>query len=166
MQTISQNLFLLYDNLLTANRIVDFLDKRFSNSLKIAIYSDGETLLKEVDDNTAIVVVDYDLKKESIEALLIAIKKANPKTEIIILSTVEDVAIAIEVFRKGAKTLIIKGEKAPRALFSVIYKILNYPVNILTERFGINKILAIFITYFLFIGIVVYIGMLVLHKLE
>jgi DNA-binding NarL/FixJ family response regulator len=162
MKMLNQNLFLLEDNLLSSNRIVDFLEKRFSNSLNISTFIDGENLLRKIDRYTAIVIIDYDLKGERAEVLLHEIKKINPKTEIIILSTDEDIGIAIDAFRSGIKSLIIKGEKAPRELFSVIYKILNYPVKILVEQFGINKILAIFIAYFLIIGIIVYIGMYLL----
>ncbi|EKT2072607.1 response regulator [Flavobacterium psychrophilum] len=159
MQTLSQNLFLLDDKPLSSNRIVDFLEKKFTNSLSISTFVNGETLLKKVDADTAIVIIDYDLKGERADVLVLEIRKINPNTEIIILSTDDDIAKAIDVFRNGAKSFILKGEKAPRELFFVIYKILNYPVKILVERFGINKILAIFIAYFFIIGIIVYVGM-------
>src|SRR6476620_9746354 len=87
------------------------------------------------------------------------IKSINPNCEVIVLATDDDIAAAIEAYKNGAKRVIIKGEKAPRQLFSVILKILNYPVKLLVERFAINKILAIFIAYFLGIGIIVSLGM-------
>ena len=164
METQIQNLFLLEDNALSSNRIITFLENRFRNSLRISIFLNNETLLKEIDANTSIVILDYDLKGEKADILVLEIKKRNPKTEVIILSAVEDIGLAIDAFRKGAKSVIIKGEQSKRELFSIIYKILNYPVKILTERFGINKILAIFIAYFVIIGIVVYIGMNLLDK--
>ena len=163
METQIQNLFLLEDNELSSNRIVAFLENRFRNSLKISTFINGETLLEKIDGNTAIVILDYDLKGEKADVLVLEIRKTNPKTEIIILSADEDIAIAIDAFRNGAKRVIIKGEQSKRELFLVIYKILNYPVKILTERFAINKILAIFISYFIIIGIVVYIGMSLLN---
>ncbi|WP_395048198.1 response regulator [Flavobacterium sp.] len=163
METQIQNLFLLEDNELSSNRIVAFLENRFRNSLRISTFINGETLLEEIDGNTAIVILDYDLKGEKADVLILEIRKKNPKTEIIILSADEDIAIAIDAFRNGAKRVIIKGEQSKRELFLVIYKILNYPVKILTERFAINKILAIFIAYFIIIGIVVYIGMSLLN---
>ncbi|WP_395057063.1 response regulator [Flavobacterium sp.] len=163
METQIQNLFLLEDNPLSSNRIVAFLENRFKNSLRISTFTNGETLLEEIDGNTTIVILDYDLKGEKADVLILEIRKTNPKTEIIILSADEDIAIAIDAFRNGAKSFIIKGEQSKRQLFLVIYKILNYPVRILTERFAINKILAIFIAYFIIIGIVVYIGMSLLN---
>jgi DNA-binding NtrC family response regulator len=164
MQILHQNLFLLEDNPISSKRIVDFLEKRFTNSLTISTFMNGENLLGKVDEDTAIVIIDYDLKGERAEVLVLEIKKINPKTEIIILSGDDKIAMAIDAFRNGAKSVIIKGEKAHRQLFSVVYKILNYPVKILVERFGINKILAIFIAYFLTIGIIVYIGMYLLQN--
>ncbi|WP_310556293.1 response regulator [Flavobacterium sp.] len=159
MQTLNQNLFLLEDNPLSSNRIVNFLEKRFSNSLTISTFINGENLLKKVDADTAIAILDYDLKGEKADVLVLEIKKINPKTEIIILSSDDDIGIAIDAFRNGAKSVIIKGEQSKRELFLTVYKILNYPVKILVEQFGINKILAIFIAYFIIIGIVVLIGM-------
>lgn len=159
MQTLNQNLFLLEDNPLSSNRIVNFLEKRFSNSLTISTFINGENLLKKVDADTAIAILDYDLKGEKADVLVLEIKKINPKTEIIILSSDDDIGIAIDAFRNGAKSVIIKGEQSKRELFLTVYKILNYPVKILVEQFGINKILAIFIAYFIIIGIVVFIGM-------
>lgn len=159
MQTQNQNLFLLEDDPWSSNRIVNFLEKRFSNSLTISTFINRETLLNKIDANTAIVILDYDLKGEKADLLVLEIKKINSNTEVIILSSDEDIGIAIDALRNGAKSVIIKGEQSKRELFLVIYKILNYPVRILVERFGINKILAIFIAYFIIIGIVVFIGM-------
>lgn len=155
----NQNLFIVDDNPSVARELQKFLTNRFGLELTISIFIDGESLLKKIDANTKIVILDYDLKGEKGDQLLKSIKKINPKIEVIILSSNEDIGTAIDAFRKGAKNYIIKGENAPRKIFSLVYKIINYPVRILVERFGINKILAIFLTYFVFIGILVYIGM-------
>lgn len=158
----NQNLFIVEKNPLESNRLVAFLEKRFSNTLTISTFSDGESALKNVNKNTTIVILDYDLKGESGDVLLKEIKKVNPLTEVIILSSNDDIGTAIDAFRKGANNYVIKTESTTRILFSLISKIINYPVRILVERFAVNKILAIFLTYFVFIGIIVYLGMLLL----
>lgn len=163
MKTQSHNLLLLEDNKLSSNRIISFLQRRFPNSLLISTFQTSEELLKAINKDSTIVVLDYDLKGEKSELLVREIKIINPKTEVIVLATDNDIAEAIETYKNGAKSVIIKGEKAPRLLFSVIFKILNYPVKLLVERFAINKILAIFIAYFLGIGLIVYLGMYFLH---
>ncbi|WP_300570779.1 response regulator [Flavobacterium sp.] len=155
----NQNLFIVENNPMESNRLVNFLEKRFGNTLTISTFNDGESALKNVNSNTTIVILDYDLKGERGDVLLKEIKKINALTEVIILSSAEDIATAIDAFRKGAKNYVIKGESATRILYSMIFKIINYPVKILVERFAVNKILAIFLTYFIFIGILVYLGM-------
>ena len=159
----NQNLFIVQDNPLEARELQEFLNSRFGSTLAISTFSDGESVLREINANTKIVILDYDLKGEQADELLKSIRKINGNTEVIVLSSNEDIGTAIDAFRKGAKNYIIKGEKAPRKIFSLVYKIINYPVRILVERFGINKILAIFLTYFIFIGILVYIGMQLLQ---
>jgi DNA-binding NtrC family response regulator len=155
----NKNLFIVEDNLATAKELQQFLENKFGNDLIISIFMDGDSVLKSVDKNTRIVILDYDLRGEKANELLKAIKRLNSKTEVIILSSNEDIATAIDSFRKGANHYIIKGEKAPRKIFSLVYRALNYPVRILVERFKVSKILAIFLTYFVFIGIIVYLGM-------
>lgn len=159
MKTQNHNLFLLEDNYLSSIRIENFLESKFPDSLLISRYQTSGELLKAINSETTIVVLDYDLKGEKSELLLQKIKRINPNTEVIVMATDEDIAEAINAYKNGAKSVIIKGEKAPRQLFSVVFKILNYPVKLLVERFAINKILAIFIAYFLGIGIIVFLGM-------
>jgi DNA-binding NarL/FixJ family response regulator len=163
MEDKKQNLYILEENTLSSANLMNFLNKRFNQLLNISIFLDNQNLLNKIDSETAIVIIDFNLKGEKTEKILLDIKKINPNTEVIVLSTNEEIGTAIDVFRKGAKSIIIKGEKGHRALFSVIYKILNYPVKILIEQFGINKILAIFIAYIFIIGIIVYLGMLLLQ---
>ncbi len=155
----NQNLFIVENDPLESNRLISFLEKRFSNTLTISTFTDGETALKNINSNTTIVILDYDLKGERGDVLLKEIKKINALTEVIILSSAEDIATAIDAFRKGASNYVIKGESTTRILYSMVLKIMNYPVKILVERFAVNKILAIFLTYFIFIGILVYLGM-------
>lgn len=165
MTHITQNLYILEDDVFTSNQIADFLENKFPNSLKIATFTESQTLLKSIDHNTAIVIIDYDLKGEKSDKLLSEIKKIDSKIEVIVLSSKEDIAEAIGALRKGAKKIVVKGENSDRELFSLVYRILNYPVRILVERFKISKILAIFIAYFIIIGVIVYIGMRFLKPL-
>lgn len=155
----NQNLFIVENDPLESNRLISFLEKRFSNTLTISTFTDGESALKNINSDTTIVILDYDLKGERGDVLLKEIKKINALTEVIILSSAEDIATAIDAFRKGASNYVIKGESTTRILYSMVLKIMNYPVKILVERFAVNKILAIFLTYFIFIGILVYLGM-------
>ena len=98
MDIQNQNLFLLENNDLSAARIVAFLEKKFSNSLNITTFNNGSDLIKSIDKNTSIVILDYDLIGEKGDLILMEIKKINPNIEVIILSSDEDIATAIDAF--------------------------------------------------------------------
>jgi DNA-binding NtrC family response regulator len=160
----NQKLFILEDNIINATKLKNFLNSKFGENLKISTFIDGTTLLSKVDVNTAIVIIDYDLKGELSDKLLVAIKKINPKTEVIILSNNEDIGMAIDSFRKGAKSVVMKGKHTNRILESHIYKIITYPAELLVRTLGVNKMLALFILCIVYIGIVVYVGMKILNR--
>lgn len=162
METKAQNLFLLYDNLLSSNRIVDFLKKKFSNSLLISTFDNGNELLKSVDADTEIVLLDYDLESEKADLILQQIKKRNQNTKVIILSSDDDIATAIDAYRKGAKSFIPKNKNTFTRIQSVISSIVYYPAAIIQSYFGLKELLAIFIVEIIYIGIVVFIGFLIL----
>jgi len=159
-----QKLYILEDNIISATTLKRFLNLRFGENLKITTFVDGATLLTQVDANTAIVIIDYDLKGELSDSLLLAIKKINPKTEVIMLSNREDIGLAIESFRKGANSIVMKGQHTHSILASRIYNIITYPAELLVNTLGINKMLALFILCVVYIGIVVYVGMVILNR--
>ena len=70
MKTHIQNLLLLEDNPQSSFRIVAFLETKFSNSLSISTFTNGDNLLKSVKSDTSIVILDYDLKGEQGDLIL------------------------------------------------------------------------------------------------
>ncbi len=158
MKTQNQNLFLLETNALSAARISDFLEKKFPNSLNISVFNDGNQLLQSVNSDTAIAILDYDLKEEDGDKILKQIKQINPNTEVIILSSDDDVGNAIEAYRKGARSYVSKNKNTFTRLQSIISSIVYYPAEIVQKFFGLNQLLAIFIVEVIYVGIIVFIG--------
>ena len=162
MQTLNQNLFLLEDNPLSSSRIVTFLERKFSSSLTISTFSVGEELLKAMDKNTTIVVLDYDLKGEKADQLLQQIKVINPNTEVIVLSSDDDIATAIDAYRKGARSFVSKNKNTFSRIQSIVSNIIYYPVAYIKRFFGIKELVAIFIIEVIYIGLVVIVGFQIL----
>lgn len=158
METLKQNVFILEENTLSSANLMNFLNKRFADLLNISIFVNGENLLQKVDAKTAIVILDYDLTEESADKLLLDIKKINATTEVIMLSSDEEIGTAIDVYRKGAKSLVIKGEKELNRIHSIVYRIMYYPVKIIQRFLGFQELAAIFVVEILFVGIVVFLG--------
>jgi DNA-binding NarL/FixJ family response regulator len=163
MESFKQNLFLLEENLLSTKRMVAFLEKKFPDSLIISTFANGVDLLNAINLETKIVVLDYDLKGKRTDILLKQIKKINPNTEIIVLSKDDDIEIAINAYRHGARIFIPKNKNRFIRIKSIIVNILFFPVTIIKHYFGLKQFLAIFIIEILYIGLFVFVGYKILN---
>ncbi|MDF2449034.1 MAG: hypothetical protein K0R26_1538 [Bacteroidota bacterium] len=149
------NLFIVDDNKLVLTDLKFYLQNRFGKELNISTFTTGEGCLEKVNKNTNIVILDYFLGGRNGVEILKEIKQKNPKTEVIMLSSNEDVALAVQAFKNGATEYVIKGQGAVRKISKLIYKIVTEPIRILVKEFGISKFMAIFLLTFTTIGVVV-----------
>ena len=159
MSTQALNLFIVDDNQLMVTGLRNYLNKRFDSDLNISIFYNGASLLEKVDKDTNIVILDYYLEGENGNDILEAIKRINSSTQVIMLSSNEEIATAIDSFRKGASDYVVKGEKAWKKIASLVYNIITYPVRIMVKEFKVRKYLAIFMLTFIITGIIVYIAL-------
>lgn len=151
------NLIIIDNDTSMAIGLQTFLTQRFKLDLNISLFNSGTVALKSINAGTDIVILDYDLKYENGNEILKEIKLINPSTEVIMLTSNEDVRIAIESFRKGARDYVIKGNsKAWKKVSKIVYTIIIYPLQIVVKEFRVRKYLAIFLITFLIIGIIVF----------
>lgn len=140
MTTQRLNVFIVDDNKLTDISLKKYFENRFGPKVNTSIFYDGESCLEKVGHNTHIVILDYFLNGENKNAkngieILKAIKNINPKTEVIMFTRNEDVAVTIESFREGATDFVLKGDKALDKLISLISKIFTEPIRIRVKEF-------------------------------
>ena len=83
------------------------------------------------------------------------IKAINPKTEVIMLSSNDDLGLAIESYKKGAIDYVVKGPTAWTRITRQINRIVTAPIRMIVREFGVSKFRAIFLMTFLTMGIVV-----------
>lgn len=140
-----------------------YLTYKFGDNLKISTFTTGESCLEKIDQNTNFVVLAYFLNGKNGNEILKSIKLINPKTEIIMHSSNEDIGIAIDSFRNGASDYMIKGNGARKKISTVISSVVNFPVKLLVHGFGISKYLAMFLLTFAGIGLVVFIALRISH---
>jgi len=160
MNSHHHTLFIIDDNPLLVADLRIYLEDVFGETLTISIFNTGESALKKIDKETHIVIIDYYLPGENGNEILKSIKEINPKTEVIMLTSNEDIKAAIDAFRNGATDYVIKGAKSEKKIGSLIYSILAYPIRVLTREFGISKYVAIFILTFISVGVCVLAWML------
>ena len=149
------NLFIIDDDMLSSTLLKHHLNEKFGAAVNISMFSRGADALEKIDQNTSIVILDYYLEGENGNDVLKSIKNINPKTEVIMLSSNEDITIAIESFRKGATDYVIKGDKASKKITHIVYDIIAYPIRFIVREFGVSKFLAIFLLTFFVMGIAV-----------
>lgn len=158
MKTNMLNLFIVDDNPLMVLGLRGYLESKFGADLTISTFSTGAAALQKVDSDTNIVILDYFLDGENGNNVLKSIKKINPKTEVIMLSSNEDMGVAISAFRNGATDYVVKGAKSWRKITSIVYGIITYPIRIMVKEFGVNKYIAMFLLTFVTMGIGVYLA--------
>lgn len=155
MEKQGMNLFIVDDDKLVVSDLKIYLNFRFGNDINILTFTDGESCLKKIDKDTHIVILDYFLNGKNGVEILKLIKDINPKTEVIMMSSNEDVSLAIQSFRNGASDYVIKGEGALKKIKKIVYHIITEPIRIIIREFGVSKYMAIFFLTFVTMGIAV-----------
>ena len=156
MKTQGLNLFIVDDNKLAVTDLQYYLQNKFGASINVSTFNDGESCLAKVDKETNIVILDYFMKGKNGLDTLKSIKAINPKTEVIMLSGNEDIALAIQTFRAGATDYVIKGNGALKKVTKVVHYIITAPMRLLVDEFRISRYLAIFLLTFVAVGIVAF----------
>jgi DNA-binding NtrC family response regulator len=156
MQAQGLNLFIVDDNTSMVTALKQYLQNRFGISVQISTFSDGESCLEKVDEQTHIVILDHFLEGKNGVEVLKSIKMINPKTEVIMLSSNEDMAVAIESFRAGATDYVVKGPSSWKKITKLVNHIITAPIRIIVKEFGVSKYMAIFLLTFVIMAIVVF----------
>ncbi len=130
------NLFIVDDDKLLATDLKYYLQHKFANDLQISIFNDGESCLEKINSETHIVILDYLLGGKNGLDVLSSIKAINPKTNVIMLSSNEDMAIAIEMFRAGAKDYVKKGVGSWNNINGLVRSLIVKPFRIVVRGFS------------------------------
>jgi DNA-binding NtrC family response regulator len=155
MKTQPTNLFIVDDDELMVTALKQHLSRKFGDGVHISTFNDGDSCLANVNKETDIVILDYFMEGKNGLEVLKSIKSINPETKVIMLSSNEDIALAVETFRAGAKDYVIKGPGSWAFIAKQVNYILTEPIRIMVREFGISKFMAIFIMVFITMGAIV-----------
>ena len=153
MTTQGMNLFIVDSDQPAANKLEQLLYNRFGKSLNISIFHTGESCLPKIDASTGFVVLAYYLDGQNGNEILKSIKAINPATEVIMLSSHDDVIAIVESLRGGATDVIEKGDKAWRQLVPYVYHAISEPIRRLGREYGAPAYIAMFAIAFVLVGI-------------
>ncbi len=159
MKTQPLNVFIVDDNALMVAGLRNHLYNRFGDEIHISTYLSGKIALANITDKVNLVILDYFLDGENGNDILKSIKTKSPATEVVMLSSNEEMEVAIVAFRNGASDYVVKGEKSWKKISSLVYDALTYPMRILVQEFGINKYIAMFLLTFVAMGLGVFLSL-------
>ena len=162
METQKLNLFIVDDNKSMVVALKQYLLNQFGENINISTFYDGESCLEKINEYTDMVILDHFLNGKNGLEVLKEIKQINPKIEVIMLSSNEDIALAIQSFRAGATDYVIKGPSSWKKLTKLVHHVITEPIRIIVREFGVSKFMAIFLLTFLTMGAVVF---FVLHSM-
>jgi len=129
------NIFVVEDNKLFSHALKTDIENSFPNKgLKIFSFETGETFMNKFrEEKPEVVILDYHLNGKYSDAadgiqVLDWIKKVNPETNVIILTSDDHCDIALKSFKHGAFDYVVKTEtkfrKINYALFN-LFKVME-----------------------------------------
>lgn len=121
-----KKIFIVDDDMMLTEAFKDYLTRKTAH--EIHVFSTGEECLKHLSENPEIIILDYYLNTVQKDAangmeILQVIKKHYPGIHVIMLSSQERYAIALQTIQKGAEQYVVKDEAAFGKISSMIREI-------------------------------------------
>ena len=118
-----KKIFIVDDDTMLTEALKDYLTRKTLN--EIHIFNTGEECLKHLTENPEFIILDYYLNSVQKDAangmeILQVIRKHYPDIHVIMLSSQEHYAIALQTIQKGAEQYVIKDETAFEKIASMI----------------------------------------------
>ncbi|HKR05921.1 MAG TPA: response regulator [Bacteroidia bacterium] len=110
-----KKIFIVDDDEMQRVALEDYITMKTPH--KVRTFGTGEECLRSLDEEPDIIILDYYLNTVQKDAangmeILQKIKKNYPKIHIIMLSSQERYAVAMQTIQKGAEQYVIKDEDA------------------------------------------------------
>lgn len=164
MRNEALNVFILNDNVEVAGKLRRYLVKRFGSLLNISLFFSSRSCLKMMDNHVDLVVVDDYLYENGDKGtpgieVLKKIKQEHPQTEVVILASNEDVGLAVDAMRNGARDYIPNKKGAWQRVLAIIDQTIHQPIRYLVAEYGVTVFVAIFLSTFALMGVACYLAL-------
>jgi DNA-binding NtrC family response regulator len=164
MSNQTQNLFIVEDDQENAMKLHQFLEKRFGTIYNIFTYTNAVQALTHVDQNTSVIVLDFDYFGEEGNKIVNFIKNINENTKVIILSNNDEFETEIDAYFNGADKFITKEKGVKKKLNATIFEIIAYPANYLQARYSLSQAFVYSVLVFILFSLIIFFGMLFYKK--
>ena len=157
-------IFIIEDNALFALALKGDLENSFPDSgIRIHTFETGETCKKKFKElKPQVVILDYNLNSKFAEAanglvILDWMKTENPATNVIMLTGVDNIEIALQSFKHGAADYVVKTETQFKKInYSLlnIFRVINSTRK--TRKYQ-NIVIGMIASFALLVGILIFI---------
>jgi FixJ family two-component response regulator len=114
-------IFILDDDKWYGTMLQYFLS--LNTEFKVKCFDNTAEFLNALKETPAVVTLDYSMPDMNGMEVMELVKTKNPETEVIIVSSQEDVNVAVNCLKKGAKDYIVKNKDANDNLKNSLKKI-------------------------------------------
>jgi DNA-binding NarL/FixJ family response regulator len=158
------NVFILNDDASSAGKLRKYLKHRFGNILNISLFFSSASCLRMIDNNVDLVVVDDYLNgisnsgRPGVE-ILKHIKQHHPQTEVVILTSNEDIGLKVEALKSGARDVIPNKRGAFHQVRLLIDKSISQPIRYLVAEYGVRTFVFVFFLVWLLLGLVTWVAL-------
>jgi DNA-binding NtrC family response regulator len=126
-------LLILDDKTLMVDALSKYLKDRFGERIAISAFFDTDKCIRSIEERSQVIILEYfinaeDKKKDGLQ-ILNQVKAENKKTEVTILSSTKELALAIEDIKKSACDYILKHQQSPYTLLKQIDKNILTPLK-------------------------------------
>jgi DNA-binding NtrC family response regulator len=163
MKDRSLNVFILNDNAEEAGKLRKYLLKRFGDRLNISLFFNRRSFFRMMDNHVDLVVVDdYHSKTATTDPNMQVLKKVkseHPATEVVILSSHENVGTAVEALKGGAREYILNKKGAWQSVLRVVDQTIAQPISYLVAEYGVKVFMIAFVGIWVLLGIISYLAL-------
>ena len=157
MKTQNLNLFIVDDNRLMAGGLKKYINNFFGNRVNVSTFYTGDSCLQKFDEKVDVVVLDYSFDgkggntKNGLD-ILQTIKQRNPETDVIMLSSCDEMKVVAQSLKYGATDYIIKERNSWDKVCKLLSSNMLASIKRIIPEFSIKKYLLLFFAIFLTIG--------------
>lgn len=107
----------------------------------VSLFNTGKELLHKMHENPHIICIDFDLPDIKGDQLLEKIRTINNTISVIVISGQEDISVAVNLLKAGARDYIVKDDNTKELLWNAVLKVkenqeLIHEVEELKEKLG------------------------------
>lgn len=107
----------------------------------VSLFNTGKELLQKMHENPHIICIDFDLPDIKGDQLLEKIRTINNSISVIVISGQEDISVAVNLLKAGARDYIVKDDNTKELLWNAVLKVkenqeLIHEVEELKEKLG------------------------------